>query len=182
MPQPLDAETRDRLQRAPLAHDAAVRVDMPAPPGFWRLEQSRRLGPVSLDAAYDTLASWRMHEDSGFDVHVSSRDVAVDTVLTLTTRVGPLRVVAPCRIVRVVDEEHRCGFVYGTLPGHPVRGEEEFVVSRSDDGDVVATIAAVSQPASLLARLGSPVTRSRQRRIADDYLAAWVQLVDAPRT
>ena len=155
---------------------------MPAPHGFWRLEQSRRLGPVALDAAYEALASWRVHEASGFGVHVSSNDVAVGTVLTLTTRVGPLRVVAPCRIVRVIDEERRRGFVYGTLPGHPVRGEEEFVVSRSDHGDVVATIAAVSQPASLLARLGSPVTRSRQRRIADDYLAAWARLVDAPRT
>ncbi|SIP67631.1 hypothetical protein BN9982_740001 [Mycobacterium tuberculosis] len=31
---------------------------------------------------------------------------------------------APCRVVYVIDEPDVRGFGYGTLPGHPVSGEE----------------------------------------------------------
>jgi len=54
----------------------------------------------------------------------------------------------PVRVVAVIDEPNRRGFAYGTLPGHPLSGEELFVVERRDDDSVWLTIRSLSRPAS----------------------------------
>jgi uncharacterized protein (UPF0548 family) len=69
--------------------------------------------------------------------------------------------VAPCRIVRVIDESDRVGFACGTLPGHPECGEEAFVVERRADGTFFS-ITAFSRPADPLARLAGPIGRAIQ--------------------
>lgn len=173
-PSPLDDATRTRLEVADLTSPPFVRADSPAPRGYWRLEESRVIGVGDdvLRAASDLLLSWRVHERAGFTVRTSGTEIKPGTVLTLSTRLGPLPVLAPCRVVRTVREPHRVSFAYGTLPGHPVTGEEEFLLHRDDDGRVVATITAVSRPHSLFARLGAPVTRRQQREIAARYLSA----------
>jgi uncharacterized protein (UPF0548 family) len=78
--------------------------------------------------------------------------------------------VVPCRIVYVTEEDRRFGFAYGTLPGHPERGEEAFHVRLAEDGVVTFEIVAFSRPASLLARLGHPVNRLIQGRVTRRYL------------
>lgn len=84
---------------------------------------------------------------------------------------GP--VAAPCRVVYVVDEPDRRGFAYGTLPGHAVRGEELFLVRYDTATDqVIAEVAAFSQPATWWSRLGAPVTSLMQKLIAARYLSA----------
>jgi uncharacterized protein (UPF0548 family) len=92
------------------------------------------------------------------------------TVLLLIG-VGPLRMVAPCRIVAVIDEEDRFGFAYGTLPGHPERGEELFVIER-EEGGATFRINAFSRPDQVLVRLGGPVARRAQTRVTNRYLRA----------
>jgi len=52
----------------------------------------------------------------------------------------------------VVDEPRRRGFAYGTLPGHPERGEEAFLITHHDDGTVTFAITAFCAPGSPLAR------------------------------
>ena len=84
--------------------------------------------------------------------------------MVLDIRLGPMTPAAPCPVVYVIDEEDRRGFAYGTLPGHPESGEEAFIVQIADDEEVTATIKAFSRPASLLARIGGPVTRRVQLR------------------
>ena len=64
----------------------------------------------------------------------------------------------------------RFGFAYGTLPGHPEQGEEAFHVHRDASGVVTVEIVAFSRPASLLARLGSPVARAIQQRTTRSYV------------
>ena len=54
----------------------------------------------------------------------------------------------PVRVVGVIDEPTRRGFSYGTLPGHPLSGEELFVVERRDDDSVWLTIRSISRPAA----------------------------------
>ncbi|MFF4764469.1 DUF1990 family protein [Streptomyces sp. NPDC001292] len=49
----------------------------------------------------------------------------------------------PAAVPAVFD----CGFAYGTLPGHPVCGEEAFVVHRSPDGTVALTIRSLTRAA-----------------------------------
>ncbi|NEC24389.1 DUF1990 family protein, partial [Streptomyces parvus] len=55
------------------------------------------------------------------------------------------------------QEDGRTGFGYGTLTGHPERGEECFVVDLADDGTVWFTVLAFSRPASWYARIAGPL-------------------------
>jgi uncharacterized protein (UPF0548 family) len=89
--------------------------------------------------------------------------------LEVRLRLGPLTV--PVRVVRVVDEPDRRGFVYGTLPGHPETGEEAFLVERDADGTWIK-VRAFSRPARWYSRLGGPVTSWMQRRYTERYVAA----------
>ncbi len=75
------------------------------------------------------------------------------------------------RVIYVVAEPGRSGFAYGTLPGHPERGEESFLVVRRD-GRLWFEITAFSRPRHWLARIGWPVTRALQVRATRGYIAA----------
>jgi uncharacterized protein (UPF0548 family) len=71
-----------------------------------------------------------------------------------------------------VDEPNRCGFAYGTLRGHPERGEESFVVER--DGDVVTLcIRAFSAPGTMAVRVAGPAPRLIQPAPPRDTNGAW---------
>jgi len=87
-------------------------------------------------------------------------------------------IAAPCRIVGVVDEPHRWGFAYGTLPGHPEQGEEAFVVSIGADELVRFTITAFSRPGELLTRVAGPIGRAIQSTGTRGYLKALQGVVD----
>jgi uncharacterized protein (UPF0548 family) len=79
--------------------------------------------------------------------------------------------------VYTVREEHRRGFAYGTLTGHPVSGEESFMVEHgADDNLVMFTVRAFSRPATGPARVGGPLTRMAQRAGMSRYLRAMVLL------
>lgn len=81
-----------------------------------------------------------------------------------------------CKVISVINEcEERCryGFIYGTLPDHAERGQEQFTVEwRRDDNSVLYEILAYSRPNLMLARLGYPITRLLQRRFARDSMKA----------
>ena len=79
--------------------------------------------------------------------------------------------VAPGRVVYLLDEPDRFGFAYGTLPGHPERGEEAFVVVRAN-GRIGFQVIAFSRPRDWRARLGKPVARALQVRTIGTYLTA----------
>ena len=70
-----------------------------------------------------------------------------------------------CRIIDVVDEEHRYGFTFETLPGHVECGWESFIVSLdAKSQDVVYTVESESSHRFLLLKLGAPVVHWIQRR------------------
>jgi uncharacterized protein (UPF0548 family) len=108
-------------------------------------------------------------------VESSSPRAAVGDVVRLGLRLGPVIVLAPGRVVSVIDEARRQGFAYGTLPGHPERGEESFAVSLLDDGTVEFVLIAFSRPAVWWSRAGAPATRWVQQRVTARYLAALKQ-------
>jgi uncharacterized protein (UPF0548 family) len=89
-------------------------------------------------------------------------------------RLGPpvVGVLAPVRVVYVVEEPRRRGFAYGTLPGHPEIGEERFLVEHRNDGSVVASVVAFSRPGRLLTRLGGPLSWAVQSAVVGRYLRA----------
>lgn len=142
------------------------------PPGFLHDHHERRLsGADSFERAKLGLKRWAAHKGAGARIFPGGAPEEGETVLVGLT-LGPLHIVAPGRIVYVIEEPDRFGFAYGTLPGHPECGEESFLVERGRDGESVFRIRAFSRPAHPLARLGAPLARRIQLRITARYLDA----------
>ncbi len=78
----------------------------------------------------------------------------------------------PAWFVYTVDEPQRRRFAYGTLAGHPERGEELFLVELSDDETVTLEIRAFSRPALWWSRAATPAARLVQRLVTERYLRA----------
>ena len=143
------------------------------PSGYRRDRWQRIVGHGDADfaRAADAIRQWAVHRGAGLVVG-ADRPPSVDQVVAMYAPlpIGYIDVV--CRVVDVVDEPDRFGFTYGTLPVHPERGEESFIVVRASDGSVTFTITAVSRPAHPLARIASPIARRLQRSATDRYFAA----------
>ena len=124
--------------------------------------------------------SWQAQLRAG--IGVSAAGVAAEGAnVLLHVRIGPLRLTAPCRVVYVVDEPSRRGFAYGTLDGHPERGEEAFTIGLHGDGTVIFAITAFSRPATRLARAAGPVGRYAQDMITGRYLKSLSSSQEGPR-
>jgi uncharacterized protein (UPF0548 family) len=74
--------------------------------------------------------------------------------------------------VAVVQQPDRCGFAYGTLEGHPVSGEEAFIVSRTPDGQVLLTLRSVTRASPGRWRPMFPLILVAQRWYRRRYLRA----------
>jgi uncharacterized protein (UPF0548 family) len=88
----------------------------------------------------------------------------------LIAHIGPLRIHEPIEVVSVIDEPNRVGYAYGTLEGHPVTGEESFVLDRRSDASVWLTIRSVTWPTVGRWRAATPVVRVAQRLYRRRYL------------
>jgi len=73
------------------------------------------------------------------------------------------------RIVEIVDNPTRFGFMYTTTALHVEEGQERFVVEFDlESGSVNYLIEAISRPRHILARVGYPFSRAMQHRFARD--------------
>jgi uncharacterized protein (UPF0548 family) len=145
-----------------------------APRGYHHLRRSRVVG-TGLDRfeeASRALLGWQMHRRAGVAVRPSSKVVVEGAFAVLRLGWTRLGLNAPVRMVYVIDEDHRTGFAYGTLPGHPESGEEAFVVELLDDEQVLFTISAFSRSTSLLAKLAGPISSAVQSWVTNRYLHA----------
>ena len=113
--------------------------------------------------------TWEVHRRVGVRVSALDEQVRLGGVAILRLGFGRLALTAPVRVVDVIDEEKRRGFAYATLPGHPVCGEELFLLSRDIPDVITAAVSAVSRPAGAAMRLAGPMGRWRQRTIAGRY-------------
>jgi uncharacterized protein (UPF0548 family) len=152
------------------------------PEGFHHDRYEAVLGE-GLDAfrrAVRGLKTWKAHRLPGMRVFPDDVEIRTGATVVLTVGTPIASLVVPCRIVGVVDGQTRWGFAYGTLPGHPERGEESFAVSMSSDGTVHFEIEAFSRPGDLLARLSGPIGRGMQRGGTGAYLHALKRYVEDP--
>jgi len=147
------------------------------PSGFRASERTTEIG--SGDAVWKRASAavleWGVKTRSGFDVAAvdgGGLRIAEDRDFRLTARLGPIGVREPVRVVAVVDRPDRCGFAYGTLPGHPVSGEEAFVVSRDDAGVVRLTLRSLTRPGAGAWRPLFPALLVAQRLYRRRYLRA----------
>ncbi|WP_432109329.1 DUF1990 family protein [Streptomyces sp. AA1529] len=155
--------------RAPRAEYSYTPVGRTAygvtPPGFRALRVRIPLGTggAVFAAAARALLEWRMHRAMGVRLEADAGRAAPGVRVTVGLGVGALRVGGPCRVVWAVEEERRAGWAYGTLPGHPQRGEEAFLVEHAPDGAVRLTVRAYSVPAVWWTRAAGPVLPVLQR-------------------
>jgi uncharacterized protein (UPF0548 family) len=168
-----------RLRRAEVAELTYPEVGATLGPrmprdGYHHVERRVRIGDgdEAFRRARITMFTWGMQRLAGLIVFPADKPPRQGNTVLVVTRLGPVRVVAPCRVLWTVDEPDRAGFGYGTLPGHPQSGEEAFLVERDPSGAVWAVVRAFSRPATWYSRLGAPVARTVQNRVTDAYLAA----------
>ncbi|MET0977353.1 MAG: DUF1990 family protein [Paeniglutamicibacter terrestris] len=129
-------------------------------------------GEAVFQALASGIMSWKLHEGAGLRVLADTPEMRVATRVRLGIGLGQLRWNIPCRVVSLIEEEHRRGFAYGTLAGHPESGEESFTACLEPDGSVYLQIRAVSRHASQLFRLASPLTHLAQQLATDRYVDA----------
>ena len=161
------------LRRADFTYDeigATAAAPSPNYRHYYRhLGRTRTLPDADFDQAAARLMTWQAHEGAGLRVAASSQRAEPGAVILMRLGIGPLGVRIPCRVIYVIDEPNRIGFAYGTLPGHPVAGEELFLVQRDHLGRVTFTVNAFFKPATMLACVGGPVARWVQGRLMDRY-------------
>jgi len=91
-----------------------------------------------------------------------------------------------CRVSATIDEHgdvDRSGFVYGTLPGHLLCGEERFLVEweRRDDS-VWYDVLAYSQPAGIVGQVAHSLVRRVQKRFAPQSQRALLRAIEGDRS
>jgi uncharacterized protein (UPF0548 family) len=180
-----DEGTLDRFHaRAvaePLTYEELGRsLDGDLPPGYAHGRESVAIGTgaTAFAAGADGLRRWACHRAIGVRVWPGDSALREGATVALALPIGPLAILAACRVVRVIDEPDRFGFAYGTLRSHPEIGEEAFVVHR--DGDAVTfTITVFWRPGDPIVRLGGPLTHHVQHRATLGYLRGLADLVRA---
>ena len=139
--------------------------------GYRGSEVSARIGDGDAlwDRATADLLRWRVKTRSGFAVR-PEQDVVPGARPHVIVRAFGIR--EPVEVVEVVRETDRVGFAYRTLPGHPLDGEEAFVLSR-DEAGIRLTVRSLSRPSSRQPwRALVPVLRLAQRVTRRRYLRA----------
>lgn len=147
------------------------------PPGYDHIRRIAVLGSGDdvFRRACEALMTWEMHRRSGLTVEASGQPITVGADVRFGWSAGLIHISLTCRVVLVVDESKTCGFAYGSLSGHPERGEESFMIRHDSAGVVTLEVVAFSRPALWWSRVGAPVTRLVQRRIIARYLDALVE-------
>ncbi|MGO2774949.1 MAG: DUF1990 family protein, partial [Brachybacterium tyrofermentans] len=168
--------------------DVAITAPLDAlenpPDGYRLMHRSALVTAMDFETASSAVRGWVVHRRAGLQVSASHGKAEPGAQVHLRLGIGPLSILAPCRVLWVIDEPDRAGFAYGTLPGHPESGIEQFTVTRTGTGTGTGTGAgagtdvvrfhldAVSKPATWYARLGRPVSRLVQEVVTRRYLRA----------
>lgn len=138
-------------------------------------------GAADFAAARTALRTWVPQRGISASVEPDGQPVEPGATVLVVLRYGPWSVVAPNRIIAVIDEPRSFAFAYGTLPGHQAQGEESFAVEHRADDTVWATIRVQATTATLLARLGTPIVKWLQEAALRKYLTAVAAHVEAER-
>lgn len=130
-------------------------------------------GRATFERAADELLHWKVKTRSGFDIDVGDSNgdrpagagtsrVETGQEPTILVRLGPFRLPEPARVVEVFETENRRGFTYATKPGHPITGEESFILIHTPDDRVFLVLRSVSRAGFGIWRLGEPFVRVAQ--------------------
>lgn len=133
-------------------HGGITRVPQQSvPPGYRLVERRTALGSGDevRARARAIVLSWGVKTRAGFRVSPATNAVQAGEEYTIT--LGPIR--EPVR----VEWLDAAGFGYTTQHGHPLSGEEAFLVEQDSTGLVTFVNRSVSRPASRGWRLLAPL-------------------------
>jgi uncharacterized protein (UPF0548 family) len=134
-------------------------------------------GDQAWERARDAIRHWEAHRSAGFSIAPAGATIEPGVTVVASRALGPVILAIPCRIVYCTDERDQFGFAYGTLPGHPERGEEAFHVLRGPDESITAQIVAFSDPDDWPTRIAAPVARRVQSAATTRYLTGIAEYV-----
>lgn len=134
-------------------------------------------GDVAWSRARDAIRAWRMFDLDWVELFDPAAPIVPGTTVAVLVRALSLWSLNAARVVYVIDEPHRFGFAYGTLPEHAECGEERFQVERALDGRVHYDLLAYSRPNQWPARLAKPLVRKLQKRFGAGSLEAMTRAV-----
>jgi uncharacterized protein (UPF0548 family) len=173
-PTPDDIERlAHRLDLLPLSYEAGLleRVDderkLPRDLRGWfvdRFEAEIGHGDHDFAAARDALRRWQQFERGWLVLADDPVPIQEGAVVAYAAQVLGTWWGYGCRILRVIDEPTRFGFVYGTIQGHAERGEELFLVQHNPDDTVTYSLFAMSRPGRWFSWPGMPIARHAQGR------------------
>ena len=132
----------------------------------------------TLEDARAALSAWAPHRGIHAAIEPGDAPLIEGTTLLVVAPFGPFEILAPDRIVAVIDEHDRFGFAYGTLRGHAEVGEELFLAELVAAGRLRLTVRIHAGPGTRLARIGSPLVSSFQRAAARRYLRSWAAAIE----
>lgn len=132
-------------------------VDVPA--GMRAEERAVPVPSAARDAVGALIRSWEFKRRVGFGT--PEAPPVAGQVGVLSTRVLGVTFREPVRVVWA--DGH--GFGYETRPGHPIYGEESFVL---EDG--VFTARSISRPSTVFWRMLGPALRAMQRSTHARYI------------
>jgi len=150
-----------------------------APPGY-NIDHNRQSlgsGDEIFQRAKQAIREWKMFDFPWVRVCYPDTPIEVGRNVAVAIEHFGFYSLNATRIVYTIDEANRFGFAYGTLSEHGEIGEERFSVEQLSSGDVWYDLFAFSRPASLLARLGYPLSRHLQKQFAADSKAAMLEAV-----
>ena len=98
--------------------------------------------------------------------------VAPGARITQQTVVLGVPIALPNRVVSVINEQDRAGYVLGTLPGSPLTGEQAFLLDYRADESVWFTVRQLAQVANQKLKLLTPLLRWHQRLLTARFLKA----------
>lgn len=152
----------------------------PRPTGYRSNKERHRL--ASGDAAWRTarasIADWVPFSMPWVLIEPPGAPVEVGTAVAVGVRLGGLTFGGVCRINAVIDEPDRFGLTYGTTR-HVASGEEMFLVSRDDNGDIWFTIDVFARPAVWYTWVGRPIFDRYRQRFRDQAARAMVSAVQS---
>lgn len=139
--------------------------DVPLPDGYRHLRREALLDAPLADAA-DLLFTWGLHERCGLHPRASAPRAAPGVKVTLRFA---RYVSIPCQVTWADQTATRAGFGYGSLPGHPERGEAAFLLEAVGEGRTRFILRSFSAPGTTLTRAAAPIARLLQARATDRF-------------
>lgn len=118
-------------------------------------------------AAIKALQAWQQFNLGWVEIANNGAPIKPGTTAIIVVSMKLFWVMCACKIVYLLEDQHKFGFAYGTLEGHPESGEELFLVEfNPEDESVWYEIRAFSKPGLILVSLVYPFTRGMQKKFA----------------